>query len=108
MRGRDVRRYTDSVSLALKKIVAEKTKRLVAFAGSGLSAVQTYRNTWLPLKAMLVAELESKATSFTCADKISLLRIRDAVNVENSSVWLLNYFATDSGRRHFAIRYAAL
>jgi serine/threonine protein kinase len=64
---------TQDSYIALRNIVAERTNRIVAWVGSGLSA-QAGLPTWRGLVAVLMKSLENKAATLEAKDQENTLR----------------------------------
>ena len=71
---------------ALRSVVAEKTRKLVVWVGSGLSA-EAGLPTWTQLRSRLVQALREKADAIATADADNLLRMADRSDAE-SNHWL--------------------
>ena len=69
--------------IQLRDICSERTSKLVAFVGSGLSAAAGLP-TWPELKTKLIDELSRKAESFPDTEKSELLRKRDLITGEKN------------------------
>jgi hypothetical protein len=70
--------------LALRNIVAERTRPLLAFVGSGVSA-QAGLPTWASLRATLIDGLTNKAEDFPSSDRKRLLAAAESARTEPNS-----------------------